>query len=131
MITWLLTANNDHDLLDAGSADTRRVATEATEDAVTAALSHFATHATTGARATPVTVVVGDDDIICGPGYTDAGDCDAAHTTKACTTSATASAAISPGGADAACHAGRVLDREDGEKTGSTIRSVVAATALE
>jgi hypothetical protein len=34
-------------------------------------------------------------------------------------------------GADAGCHAGRVLDREDGEKTGSTIRSVVAATALE
>jgi hypothetical protein len=79
MITWLLTANNDHDLLDAGSADTRRVAAEG---AVTAALSHFSTHATAGARATPVTVVVGDDDIICGPAYTDAGDYDEANTTQ-------------------------------------------------
>jgi hypothetical protein len=79
MITWLLTANNDHDLLDAGSADTRRVAAE---DVVNAALSHFATHADLEKHSTPVTVVVGDDEIICGPGYTDDGAYDEPNTTK-------------------------------------------------
>lgn len=73
MINWKITTTEQMTFVDAGSADTRALAAE---EAIDAALAHFVVHADSALGINAITITVGDDDIIAGPGFTPTGDYD-------------------------------------------------------